>query len=125
MDTPEPMYRYTVGAGSLTHRQSAADLDRIRQMEGELLLKDPMVAADPSLARAVRRHKAKIERDYHYRAFTDAVKARAAGEALRLLLGSPGGFRHIVQESCYQAPTILGKALQGGYRAGRATRRAA
>lgn len=123
--TPEPMYRYTVRAGSLTDRQSAEDLDRIRQMERSLLLNDPMVAADAALARAVRLHKAKIERDYYYRAFTDAVKARAAGEALRLLLGSPGGFRHIVQESCYQAPTILGKALHGGYRARHATRRAA
>ena len=114
--TPEVLHRYTVRAGSLTEKQSAADLQRIRQLETSLLRDDPAVAADPALARALRRHRTKIDRDYYYRAFTDAVKARAASQALRLLFETPSGFRHILRESAYQAPIIVRKALRGGYR---------
>jgi glycosyltransferase involved in cell wall biosynthesis len=114
--TPEPMYRYAVRAGSLTEVQTAADLLRIRQTEEKLLRENPMVAADGDLARALRRHKAVIDRCYYYRAFTDAVKARAFAQALRLLFQTPSGFRHIVLEGCTQASTIGTKALRGGYR---------
>jgi cellulose synthase/poly-beta-1,6-N-acetylglucosamine synthase-like glycosyltransferase len=114
--TPEPMYRYAVRAGSLTEVQTPADLLRIRQRETKLLREDAMVAADRDLASALRRHKAVIDRCYYYRAFTDAVKAGAFAEALRLLFETPSGFRHIVLESCTQVPTIGAKALRGGYR---------
>lgn len=123
--TPEPMYRYAVRAGSLTEVQTAADLLRIREREEMLLRADPMVAADRDLARALRRHKAVIDRCYYYRAFTDAVKARALGRALRLLFDTPNGFRHIVLESLVQTPVIAAKALRGGYhRANRGARTA-
>ena len=49
------MYCYTVRAGSLTQVQTAADLVRIRDREEELLRKNPMVAADRALARALKR----------------------------------------------------------------------
>lgn len=114
--TPEPMYRYAVRAGSLTEVQTSADLLRIRQKEEKLLHEHPIVAADRDLARALRRHKAVIDRCYYYRAFTDAVKARTLAEALRLLFDTPGGFRHIVVETFNQAPVIAAKALRGGYR---------
>lgn len=115
--TPEPMHRYVIREGSLTKRQSAGDLDRIREMEAALLRDEPIVAADRALEHALRRHKSKIDRDYYYRAFTDAVKSRATVQALRLLFDKPAGFRHILQESAYQARTVLWKALRGGYRA--------
>ena len=73
---PEAMYRYRVSSGSLTDVQSADDLLRIRLLDDELLRNDPMVASDPELARALRRHKSKMEHFYYYRAFTDALKTR-------------------------------------------------
>jgi glycosyltransferase involved in cell wall biosynthesis len=112
--TPEPMYHYCVAEGSLTEAQTAADLARIRAMESELL-EQPDVRRDRSLQRAIARHKSVIDRCYYYRAFTDAVKGGAHGEATRLLFESPTGFRHIATESLVQAPTVLAKALRGGY----------
>jgi len=96
--------------------QSSGDLLRIRSLEDHLLRTDPIVASDPKLAIALRRHKAKIEHFYYYRAFTDAVKAGATKQALRILLESASGFRHIVLESLVQAPAVTIKALRGGYR---------
>jgi hypothetical protein len=77
-----------------------------------------MVRNDPDLARALRRHKSVIEHFYYYRAFTDAVKGRAIGPALQLLLRNTGSFRHILSESAMQAPRVTLKALRGGYRNG-------
>jgi succinoglycan biosynthesis protein ExoO/succinoglycan biosynthesis protein ExoU len=119
--TPEAMYRYRIRWGSQTDVQSAGDLLRIRLLEDQLLRNDPMVLSDPKLARAVHRHKAKIEHFYYYRAFTDAVKVGATRQALRLLLESVSGFRYIVVESLRQAPTVTVKALRGGYRDARIT----
>jgi glycosyltransferase involved in cell wall biosynthesis len=114
--TPEAMYRYMVRSGSLTDVQSAADLLRIRSMEEKLLREDPSVASDPELARALRLHKAVIDRFYYYRAFTDALKARAGAKALQILFESISGFRYIVLESMTQGPAVTRKALRGGYR---------
>jgi hypothetical protein len=117
--TPQAMYRYWLRAGSSTDVQSAADLQRIRSMEQKLLRDEPLVASDPELARALRRHLAVIDRFYHYRAFTDAVKARAGAKAFQILFESASGLRQILLESALRAPTIAIKALRGGYRAGR------
>lgn len=114
--TPEAMYRYTVRPGSLTDMQSAADLLRIRSMEEKLLRDDRSVAPGSDLAWALRRHKAVIDRFYYYRAFTDALKAREAARAFRLLFESASGFRYIILESMTQAPSVAMKALRGGYR---------
>jgi hypothetical protein len=117
--TPQAMYRDWVRAGSSTDVQSAADLQRIRSMEQKLLRDEPRVASDPELARALRRHLAVIDRFYHYRAFTDAVKARTGAKAFQLLFESPTGFRRILMEGALRAPTITMKALRGGFRGGR------
>lgn len=122
---PQPMYLYRVGAGTLTDMQSAADLQRIRSVEERLLYNHPVVRQDPALARALRRHKAKIDRFYYYRAFTDAVKAHNERRALRLLLETTSGFRHILLESVLRAPRITLKALRGGYMGSRHVRRVA
>jgi glycosyltransferase involved in cell wall biosynthesis len=116
--TPEAMYRYKIRWGSLTDVQSASDLQRIRSFEQALLSSDPLVASDPELAQSIRRHKAKMDRFYYYRAFTDAIKAGAITRALRLLMESSSGFRYIVLESFTQAPNVTAKALRGGYRPG-------
>lgn len=114
--TPEPMYRYCVRFGTATDVQSAADLLRIRSVEEELLRDHPVVAADSGLAAALRRHKGVIEHFYHYRAFTDALKAGALRPAMRLLLESPASFRHILSEGAMQSPRVMLKAVRGGYR---------
>jgi glycosyltransferase involved in cell wall biosynthesis len=114
--TPEAMYRYTVRPGSLTDVQSAADLQRIRSVESALLCNDALLASDPDLASALRRHKAVIDRFYYYRAFVDALRARAASRVLRVLFESPLSLPYIVQESLLRAPKITMKALRGGYR---------
>jgi glycosyltransferase involved in cell wall biosynthesis len=114
--TPKAMYHYSVRLGSSTDVQSAADLLRIRSVGEQLLHDEPLIASDSSLVRALRSHKAVIDRFYYYRAFTDAVKARAGSRALQLLFESTSGFRYIVLESALRAPTITMKALRGGYR---------
>jgi hypothetical protein len=114
--TPEPMYHYTVRNGSLTEIQSTGDLQRIRGFENELLNSNPVVRADPTLAQALKRHKSMIDRNYYYRAFTDAIKAGQVTQAWQLLFENVSGFRHIVQESLVQTPVIAAKAWRGGYR---------
>ena len=74
------------------------------------------VLADPVLSAALRRHKTVIEHFYYYRAFTDALKARAIAPAVQFLFESPGSFRHILTESALQGPSVVMKALRGGYR---------
>lgn len=124
--TPETLYRYTARAGSLTEVQSSSDLFRISQLEADFL-GDPGVKDEAALIDALLRHKAKIDRSYYYRAFTDAIKHRQLGVAARLLGGSRMGRYYIAQEVGRQAPTILWKALRGGYspRARRGADRAA
>jgi succinoglycan biosynthesis protein ExoO/succinoglycan biosynthesis protein ExoU len=112
--TPEPMYLYTIRKGSLTEQQSSADLMRLR-FAAQRLLADPETALDPSLFRAIRRHSTKIDRNYYYRAFTDAVKARRFDTAVQLLFENSDSLSHVVRESVRQTPVILRKALRGGY----------
>ena len=111
---PETMYCYAINPGSLTEQQSSHDLMRIRQMESELLA-DPKIAEDPVLVKAIHRHKTVLDRCYYYRAFTDAVKGRDLRCAASLLVDSRKSAQLIAQEMTRQMPTILGKALRGGY----------
>ena len=117
--TPEAMYLYTVRSGSLTEQQSSEDLNRIRAVEARLL-SDPRIVRDRAVLRVLRRHKRTIDRNYYYRAFTDAVKAKRLWDAWGVLLDSPVSAAHIARESVVQAPTILAKASRGGYRQRRA-----
>ncbi len=94
--------------------QPAGDLWRIAQLEDEFL-RDPAVSRDVALRDALRRHKAKIDRLYYYRAFTDAVKQGRFGEAGRLLFQSPSSSSYIALETMRQTPVILRKTLRGGY----------
>jgi hypothetical protein len=85
-------------------------------MEEMLLRDDALAAADPDLIRALRRHKAIIDRFYYYRSFVDAIRQRAVARALGILLGSTTSCRLIAFEAMLRAPTITRKALRGGYR---------
>ena len=111
---PEAMYCYAIRPGSLTEQQSSHDLMRVRQMESDLLA-DPKVAKDPAVVEAIHRHKRVLDRCYYYRAFTDAVKGRDVRCAAGLLIDSRRSAQLIAQEMARQVPTILGKALRGGY----------
>ena len=112
--TPEVLYRYATRPGSLTEVQASGDLRRIAQLE-EDFMRDPAVSQDAALRDALRRHKAKIDRLYYYRAFTDAIKQGRFGEAGRLLFQSPSSSSYIARETMRQAPVILRKTLRGGY----------
>ena len=122
--TPEPLYHYAVRTGSLTEIQTPGDLLRISRFEEELLGDRDLVTADPEFARALIRHKAKIDRCYYYRAFTDAVKAYNLRKAAGLLFETASGFRHIMTESLNQMPVIAAKAARGGYFRRRSAQRA-
>ena len=111
---PETMYCYAINPGSLTEQQSSHDLMRIRQMESALLA-DPEVVQDPALVKAIHRHKTVVDRCYYYRAFTDAIKGRDLRCAAGLLIDSRRSAQLIAKEMTRQMPTILGKALRGGY----------
>ena len=111
---PDAMYCYAIHPGSLTEQQSSHDLQRVRQMESELLA-DPKVAQDPALVRAIHRHKTVLDRCYYYRAFTDAIKGHDLRCAAGLLIDSRTSAQLIAREMTRQIPTILGKALRGGY----------
>ncbi len=112
--TPEVLYHYAMRPGTLAEVQSSGDLLRIAQLEGDFL-KDSAVSRDPALCKALRQHKAKIDRLYYYRAFTDAVKKGQIGEAARLLVQSPLSSSYIFLETMRQMPVILRKTLRGGY----------
>ena len=112
--TPEVLYHYATRPGSLTEVQTSGDLRRIAQLEEDFLT-DPAVSRDAALRRALRQHKAKIDRLYYYRAFTDAVKQGRFGEAGRLLVQSPLSSSYILLETMRQTPVILRKTLRGGY----------
>lgn len=109
--TPEAMYRYTIRRGSLTEVQTAADLLRVRSFEQALLRSHPLVRSDRKLWHALRRHKAKIDRFYFYRAFTDAVKAGRLVHASKILFSGANSFRHIIFECLTQAPSLTRKVL--------------
>lgn len=112
--TPEALYHYTIRPKSLTEVQSASDLLRISQFEAALL-RDPSIAYDTAFLSAVRQHKAKIDRSYYYRAFTDSIKQRRLSDAAKLLTDSSRSSRYIAQETVRQAPVIMRKFLRGGY----------
>lgn len=112
---PDAYYDYIVRPGSLSDRQTAADLHRIYRFECDYL-SDPAVAADPALRQALLRHRAKVERLYAYRAVTDALKRRRFSDAARVLFGTAWRPALIAQEAVRQAPVIWRKAVRGGYR---------
>lgn len=112
--TPESLYHYATRPGSLTEVQSSEDLLRIAELEAAFL-QDPAVLRDAALCSALRRHKAKIDRAYYYRAFTDAVKGRRFLQAGQLLVHSRRSSRYIALETLRQAPLIIRKTLRGGY----------
>lgn len=112
--TPEALYHYRMLPDSLTSTQSSGDLWRISEAE-RTLLADPEVRTDAALVAALKQHKSKIDRSYHYRAFTDAVKGRALTRAVDVLFHSAQSFSGVCREAVVQAPTILHKAFAGGY----------
>lgn len=111
--TPEPGYRYRVRRDSLTQVQTVHDLARLRDVQASLLR---AAGDDRTLAKLVRRHKTVVDRCYHYRAFTDAVKARNLREAGRTFIETRTSAPLILWESMRQVPVIATKAMRGGYR---------
>lgn len=119
--SPAPTYRYRVRPDSLTQVQTVHDLGILRARQAAMLA-EARRAGDRPLEEFVARHKRVVDRCYHYRAFTDAVKARRWKAALHIFTGSGSSALGILEESCRQAPTIARKALTGGYRRRRGSR---
>jgi glycosyltransferase involved in cell wall biosynthesis len=113
--SPAPTYRYRVRTDSLTQVQTVHDLAILRARQADLL-HEARQGSDRSLSRFVARHKRVVDRCYHYRAFTDALKARRFAAALRLFAASPQSAVGIIAQSCREAPVIARKAIRGGYR---------
>lgn len=113
---PQPLYRYLVRRNSLTQVQTVHDLGKLRGVQ-RVMLDEAVRAEDGDLIRLIRRHMRVVDRCYHYRAFTDDLKARRFGPAVRRMLEGPRTAGLIAQESLRQVPVIAAKALRGGYRA--------
>ena len=112
--TPDALYQYNIRPRSLTEVQTSSDLLRIIQLE-EALLADPKMADDIAFLDALRRHKAKMDRAYYYRAFTDALKLGRFDVAASFLIASKWSSYYITQETLRQAPVIFRKFARGGY----------
>ena len=80
--------------GSLTEQQSAADLLRIRDAIDKLI--GGIGATDHQLLQVARQYRAKLDHEYYYRAFTDALKSGRGRNAAELMFSSVTSFRHIV-----------------------------
>jgi glycosyltransferase involved in cell wall biosynthesis len=112
---PRPMYRYLVRENSLTQVQTTSDLARLRNRQ-RLLLRDAVSAGDYEFARLIKKHLRVVDRCYYYRGFTDEIKAKRLGAAMRYLLDRSDSAWLVTQEAVHQLPTIVRKALKGGYR---------
>jgi len=107
-------YTYRVRAASLTQIQTVHDLSLLRaKLSG--LIEQAGATGNVTLAGAVRRQARVVDRCYHYRAFTDHIKARRFGTALTELSGSGRAASLILEETFRQLPTIARKAARGGY----------
>lgn len=116
---PDALYSYAISDGTLTDRKSAGDLLRICAKEQELLQLPWLMAREPGLTDALRRHKNITEHFYYYRAFVEALKSRELPRAAGTLFENHHGFCHIMAESTLQAPRVAVKALRGGFRQSR------
>lgn len=114
--TPETLYAYRTRANSLTSRQSLDDLVRVAESD-HAFLTDPVAADDAVLRRALRRHRAKVDRIRGYELFSSAVKDERWGDAWRMLTGSMRMAGLITQEALRRAPRVARKVALGGYRA--------
>ncbi|WP_380872517.1 glycosyl transferase [Sphingomonas sp. DBB INV C78] len=112
---PQPLYRYLVRKNGLTQVQTVHDLGKLRSVQ-RVMLDEASRAADAGLVRLIRQHMRVVDRCYHYRAFTDDLKARRFGPAMRRVLAGPRTAGLIAEESLRQVPIIAAKALRGGYR---------
>lgn len=109
-----PTYRYRVRAGSLTQVQTVHDLGILREKLASLI-EHARATGKSSLARLVQRQARVVDRCYHYRAFTDSLKARRFATAFAELSGSGRAAMLILEESARQLPVIVRKAARGGY----------
>ena len=106
--TPEPMYVYSVNAGSLTDIVSREDR---RQMVAKLrtTLRDPIVTSDERLFSAVRTYWKFVASDLYYWSFKDAVRAADHRDALRVLSLDRAALRLILNE-------VLKRGAKAGWR---------
>lgn len=108
-------YRYRVRGGSLTQIQTVHDLG-VLSARLSALIEQARATGDRTLARSTRRQARVVDRCYHYRAFTDHLKARHMRAAWGELSLSLRAATLIAEEAGRQLPVIARKAARGGYR---------
>jgi len=85
---PEALYTYRLLPGSISRRLSEADLDRLVEVNGELIRAVP--ATSPDLLPLLRsRHKV-LQRLLGHARFVERVKAGQLGRAVAIVLTRPG-----------------------------------
>ncbi len=94
--TPEPGYRYTIHAGSISHRLDPAHAQAIVAAQARFLAAYADRLDDASL-QAMRRRGRWLTRLSVFEALVDALKARAPARALALLVRHPGQWPHIMR----------------------------
>ena len=83
---PDAGYEYTVRAGSISHRLTAADVERMKRADDELLAR---ITLDNGARRAQRRRRRSQDRALAFTHIVDALKARNVPQAVRLVLSNP------------------------------------
>ena len=106
-----PTYRYRVRGDSLTQVQTVHDLG-VLSAKLSALVERARAAGDMALVAATKRQARVVDRCYHYRAFTDSLKARRFGAALSELSGSRRAAALIVEETARQIPVIARKTAR-------------
>ena len=104
--TPYAGYRYRLRPGSLTHIQTVADLAALRRKQRHLL---EAARGDAGLTKLIARHARSVDRNYYYRAFTDAIKAKRYAAAQQELFASSNSAWLIAEEVVRQLPTLIKK----------------
>lgn len=104
--TPYAGYRYRLRSGSLTHIQTVADLAALRRKQQQLR---DAARGDAGLTKLIARHARSVDRNYYYRAFTDAIKAKRYAAAQQELFASSNSARLIAEEVIRQLPTLIKK----------------
>jgi succinoglycan biosynthesis protein ExoO len=91
---PQAGYRYTVRKGSISHRLTPADVERIADGDRTFLARHSL---GPAAAQAQKRREYGLKEALAYTRLLDALKQRSVREAFRAVRQCPPAARHLWQ----------------------------
>ncbi len=91
--TPEPGYRYTRRAGSISHRAKPAHMERLLSADEDFRVRHA-AALTPDVDGALARRRRSIEDALAYLRMLEAFKSGAGAALLRELFRRPAAWRH-------------------------------